>query len=126
MNNRPFEGKHILVLEGYTKQSLPFIGGFKKLGCEVSVLCGTKWDCAYWSRYADHKILGLCDLHKTEESEKYIVEGIEHNIEINHATNKFIPDGIVNPVLWQDSEHKKILYIFHHLFSSRNLSSRRV
>lgn len=74
MNNRPFEGKHILVLEGYTKQSLPFIRGFKKLGCEVSVLCGTKWDCAYWSRYADHKILGLCDLHKTEESEKYIVE----------------------------------------------------
>ena len=74
MNNRPFEGKHILVLEGYTKQSLPFIRGFKKLGCVVSVLCGTKWDCAYWSRYADHKILGLCDLHKTEESEKYIVE----------------------------------------------------
>lgn len=74
MGNKPFEGKHILVLEGYTKQSLPFIRGFKKLGCEVSVLCGTKWDCAYWSRYADHKILGLCDLHKTEESEKYIVE----------------------------------------------------
>lgn len=68
------KGKHILVLEGYCKQSLPFIREFKKLGCEVSVLCGTKWDCAYWTRYADHKILGLCDLHKTEESEKYIVE----------------------------------------------------
>ena len=68
------KGKRVLVLEGYCKQSLPFIREFKKLGCEVSVLCGTKWDCAYWSRYADHKILGVCDLHKTEESEKYIVE----------------------------------------------------
>lgn len=69
-----FTGKHILVLEGYTKQSLPFIRGFKKLGCEVSVLCGSKWNCAYWSRYADHKILGVCDLHKTVDSEKYIIE----------------------------------------------------
>jgi len=69
-----YKRKHVLVLEGYCKQSLPFIREFKKLGCEVSVLCGTKWDCAYWSRYADHKILGMCDLHKPEESEKYIVE----------------------------------------------------
>lgn len=75
--NKPFSGKHVLVLEGYCKQSLPFIREFKKLGCEVSVLCGTKWDCAYWSRYADHKILGLCDLHKPVESEKYIVELIK-------------------------------------------------
>ena len=73
ITNKPFRGKHILILEGYTKQSLPFIRGFKKLGCEVSVLCGSKWDCAYHSRYADHKILGTCDLHKPVESEKYIV-----------------------------------------------------
>lgn len=73
ITNKPFRGKHILILEGYTKQSLPFIRGFKKLGCEVSVLCGSKWDCAYHSRYADHKILGTCDLHKAVESEKYIV-----------------------------------------------------
>lgn len=77
MNNKAYTGKHILVLEGYCKQSLPFIREFKKLGCEVSVLCGTKWDCAYWSRYADHKILGVCDLHKPVESEKYIVELIK-------------------------------------------------
>ena len=69
--------KHVLLLEGYTKQCLPFIRGFKKLGCEVTVLCGSKWDCAYWTRYADHKILGTCDLHKPVESEKYIVEIIK-------------------------------------------------
>lgn len=71
------KGKHILVLEGYCKQCLPFIRGFKELGCEVSVLCGSKWDCAYWSRYADHKILGVCDLHKKKESEEYIINLIK-------------------------------------------------
>lgn len=67
------KGKHVLVLEGYCKQSLPFIRGFKKLGCKVSVLCGSKWDCAYSSCYPDHKILGICDLHKPAETEAYIV-----------------------------------------------------
>lgn len=70
----PFDGKHILVLEGYCKQSLPFIRGFKEQGCEVTVLCGSKLDCGYASRLPDHKILGVCDLHKPEESEQYIVE----------------------------------------------------
>ena len=72
--NKTFAGKHILILEGYCKQVLPFIRGFKKLGCEVSVLCGSKLDCGYASRLPDHKILGVCDLHKPDESEKYIVD----------------------------------------------------
>ena len=69
-----FSGKHVLVLEGYCKQCLPFIRGFKGQGCEVTVLCGSKLDCGYASRLPDHKILGVCDLHKPEESEQYIVE----------------------------------------------------
>ena len=74
IKNRPFLGKHILVLEGYCKQCLPFIRGFKELGCEVSVLCGSRLDCGYASRLPDHKILGICDLHKQKESEEYIVK----------------------------------------------------
>ncbi len=70
-------GKKVLVLEGYCKQCLPFLRGFKELGCEVSVLCGSKWDCGYASRLPDHKILGVCDLHRPEESAKYIVELIK-------------------------------------------------
>lgn len=77
-NNTPFRGKHILVLEGYCKQVLPFLRGFKELGCEVTVLCGSKLDCGYASRQPDHKILGMCDLHKPEESEKYIVELVKN------------------------------------------------
>lgn len=72
MNN--IGGKHILILEGYCKQVLPFIRGFKELGCEISILCGSKWDCGFVSRLPDHKIVGICDLHKTKESEKYIIE----------------------------------------------------
>ena len=74
---KPFSGKHVLVLEGYCKQVLPFLRGFKELGCEVSVLCGSKWDCGYASLLPDHKILGVCDLHKPEKSEKFIVELIK-------------------------------------------------
>ena len=73
-----FKGKHILVLEGYCKQCLPFIRGFKELGCIVSVLCKSKWDCGYASRLPDHKILGVCDFNKPEESEKYIIELIKN------------------------------------------------
>ena len=67
------KGKHVLITEGYCKQSLPFIRGFKKLGCIVSVLCGSKLDCAYASRLPDHKIIGTCDPKRPEESEEFIV-----------------------------------------------------
>ena len=76
-DNKPFSGKHVLVLEGYCKQVLPFLRGFKDLGCEVSVLCASKLDCGYASRFPDHKILGTCDPHDYESSEKYIVELIQ-------------------------------------------------
>ena len=70
-------GKHVLILEGYCKQCLPFIRGFKNLGCEVSILCGSRLDCGYASRLPDHKILGICDLKRPEESEAYIVKLIK-------------------------------------------------
>lgn len=68
------KGKRILIPEGYCKQCLPFIRGFKKMGCEVTVLCNSKLDCGYVSRLPDQKILGICDLKRPEESEKYMVE----------------------------------------------------
>ena len=77
INNR-FSGKHVLVLEGYCKQVLPFLRGFKELGCEVSVLCGSWLDCGYASRFPDHKIIGTCDPHNYEDSEKYIVDLIKN------------------------------------------------
>lgn len=69
--------KRVLVLEGYCKQSLPYIRGFRDLGCEVTVLCKTKLDCCYASRLPHHKILGVCDFDKPKESEQYIIKLIE-------------------------------------------------
>lgn len=65
--------KHILILEGYARQCLPYMRAFKQLGMEVTLLCNSKLDCGYVSRLPDHKILGICDPESYEESEKYIV-----------------------------------------------------
>lgn len=72
------KGKRVLVLEGYCKQCLPFIRGFKNWGCHVSVLCNNKLDCGYASRLPDAKILGICDFSRPEESESYIVDLIKN------------------------------------------------
>ena len=66
------KGKRVLVLEGYCKQTLPFLRGFRDLGCEVTVLCGSKMDCSYMSRLPHHKIVGVCDVHNPKGSEEYI------------------------------------------------------
>lgn len=74
------KAQHVLILEGYCKQVLPFIRGFKELGCEVTVLCHSRLDCAYASRLPDHKILGMCDLYRPNESEEYIVQLVKSGI----------------------------------------------
>lgn len=65
------------MLEGYCKQCLPFIRGFRDLGCDVTVLCNSKLDCCYFSRLPKNKIIGICDPHRPEESEDYIVNLIK-------------------------------------------------
>ena len=71
------KGKRVLVLEGYCKQTLPYLRGFRELGCDVTVLCGSKMDCSYMSRLPHHKIVGVCDLHDTEGSTAYIINLIK-------------------------------------------------
>ena len=72
-----YEGKKILILEGYARQCLPFMRSFKKLGCEVTLLCNSKIDLGYVSRLPDHKILGICDPDSYEESERFICDLIK-------------------------------------------------
>lgn len=57
MKDQRFKGKRILIFEGGARQSLPFIRAFKKLGCHVTVLCGSKLDVAYVSRLPNKKVL---------------------------------------------------------------------
>jgi predicted ATP-grasp superfamily ATP-dependent carboligase len=63
-----FKGTRVLVLEGYSRQSLPLIKAFHELGCNVSVLCGSKLDVAYVSRYTNNRILGICDRERVEDT----------------------------------------------------------
>lgn len=77
MSHSDFKGIHVLVLEGYCKQCLPFLRSFKNAGCEVTVLCGSRLDCSWLSRLPDHRILGICDIHRPQESERYIADLIK-------------------------------------------------
>lgn len=104
-----YKDKKILILEGYCKQCLPFIRGFKDLGCEVTVLCGSRWDCSYVSRLPKHKILGVCDVHKPKESEDYIVNLIKTgNYDLVFAPFDFSARILAN----RKEELSKYAYIF--------------
>lgn len=57
---------HVLLLEGYTRQTLPMAKGFRDLGCKVTTLNASKLDVGYVSRYPNEKILGCCSLEDYE------------------------------------------------------------
>ncbi|MBD5420933.1 MAG: ATP-grasp domain-containing protein [Bacteroides sp.] len=65
-------GKRILVLDGFCKQCLPFLRGFRELGCEVTIVCGSRLDTGYASRLPHHKILTSFDWRTGEGTEDFI------------------------------------------------------
>ncbi|MBP3634280.1 MAG: ATP-grasp domain-containing protein [Oscillospiraceae bacterium] len=73
-----FQGLNILLLEGYGRQILPYLRAFKALGCKTTVICNAKVDVGYVSRFADHKILGVCDTERYEESERCVCDIIKN------------------------------------------------
>lgn len=64
-----FQGKRVLILDAYCRQTLPIVRGFKEIGCEVTVLCNSKLDVGYASKYPDHKIVLPCS--KDDHEKKY-------------------------------------------------------
>ncbi len=69
-----FQGKHILILEGYARQCLPYMRAFKKLGLEVTIYCHSKMNCGFVSRFPDHRVLGTCKNTKYKETEKNVIK----------------------------------------------------
>lgn len=67
-----FYSLKVLLLEGYSRQILPYIRAYRELGCKTYVLCNSKLDLGYVSKLPYHKILGVCDMERYNESEKYI------------------------------------------------------
>lgn len=79
MGNRMynFKGKRVLIADGATKQALPLIKGFHKLGCIVTVICGSKFDAGYVYKYSDHKILLRIDRHDEETTYRRILKVVK-------------------------------------------------
>lgn len=75
--NKEYSGIRVLVLEGYARQSLPLIKAFNQLRCEVTALCSSKLDVAYASRYAHHKIIGVCNRELIQETTQQVRELLE-------------------------------------------------
>lgn len=78
-----FQGKRVLILEGYARQSLALVQAFNKLSCNVSVLCGSKLDLCYWSRYVNKRILGICDrnlVKETEEQVRMLIQSHDYDV----------------------------------------------
>lgn len=52
-----FKNVHVLVTDGGGRQTLTIIRGLKEIGCHVTVLCRSKMDLCYVSKYPDVKLL---------------------------------------------------------------------
>ena len=72
--NLRFQGKRILILEGYARQSLPYMRAFKELGLDVTIYCNSKMNCGYVSRFPDHRVLGICKNTRYKETEASVIE----------------------------------------------------
>ena len=68
----------VLLFEGRARQCLPFIRAFKSNGCQVDVLCASKMDVAYASRFVDNKILGVCNNQDEDGTTKEVRQLLEN------------------------------------------------
>ena len=66
-------GKKIILIDGYARQTLPMAKAFKKLGCFVTVLCFSKLDVGYATKYADKKILLNFDKEDYDGQLKFLI-----------------------------------------------------
>ena len=71
---QPYAGKKIIIVDGYARQTLPMAKAFKKLGCSVTILCFSKLDVGYATKYADKKVLLNIDKENYDEQLKFLKE----------------------------------------------------
>lgn len=53
----PYKEINVLVLDGVGRQALPILADLYKLGCIITVVCTSKLDVGYNSRYSTYRIL---------------------------------------------------------------------
>jgi len=68
--------KKVLIVDGYARQTLPITYGFCQIHCEVTIVCYSKSDVGYQTKYANH-ILLKCGKENYSEQEKLVCELIK-------------------------------------------------
>lgn len=103
-------GKRVLITDGFCKQVLPFIRAYKKMGCEVTVLCDSKLNCGYVSRLPDHKILAKdCNFRQCIGTEKLLDKLVKSGNYDMLSTPSF--DGTLRIVSYHKAEWSKYLHV---------------
>lgn len=73
-----FTGKKILITDGVARQVLPIVKGLKKLGCHITIICFSKLDVGYSTKYADERILLSCKESDIQYQEQYVLNLIQN------------------------------------------------
>ena len=104
------KGKRVLVTDGFCKQVLPFLRSYREMGCEVTVLCDSKLNCAYVSRLPHHKILAKdCDFRHCVGTESLLDTLVKSGNYDMISTPSF--DGTLKIVARNKAEWSKYLHI---------------
>lgn len=69
----------VLLLDGHTIQSLPFLEAFNKLGAEITLFCEKKLSYGYFSRYKKRTIICPPIHHNTEEYKDFLLKHLQNN-----------------------------------------------
>lgn len=77
MKASDFNGVSVLIVDGYARQTLCMSKGLKKLGAKVSVICFSRLDVGYSSKYPDKKILHKCGVEDYSEQETFVIDEIK-------------------------------------------------
>ena len=103
-----FTGKKVLIVDGYARQTLCMTKALRDLGCIVTVVCYSKLDVGYASRYPSEKRLFTCDREDYATQEALVCEEIR-----THAYDVVIPMTDHSAVYL--SKHKPELSQYAHL-----------
>ena len=73
-NKKSNSKKRVLLIDGGSRQVLPLIEGFHKMGWSACVFCGSKLDVGYVSRFTDERFMGVVDFSDEKTTYASLIE----------------------------------------------------
>jgi predicted ATP-grasp superfamily ATP-dependent carboligase len=71
--------KHILILDGHTRQVLPMVKSLRKHGHKITILCPNKYSVGYVSRYPNIKLIGPDAKSNPDDFTEFIKNHLKQN-----------------------------------------------